>query len=265
MPLRRLTEKEKKKNENTIMSTGYKVKAVRRGFDKIKGNQKLVEYMADTFFNPDFDDNLEYNNEKNKAFRKAMEPIVGKNLNLETKSWCAALISNILNDKSKGGFLSAKSPLQPSTAYNPKTKKGGNTLKKSIKASDIKTASTRAVEFSRLGKNIFDSKNLYDENAQNKIKTGDIFVRSNTNQRMISDNSFGQSGGHVGIVTSVNDDGTINVLGGNQANSINVTNYDPLKKGAFRIQRIDEESLLETPTQLIKSLSKEIQPEGTTD
>jgi hypothetical protein len=81
---------------------------------------------------------------------------------------------------------------------------------------------------------------------------------------MISDNSFGQSGGHVGIVTSVNDDGTINVLGGNQANSINVTNYDPLKKGAFRIQRIDEESLLETPTQLIKSLSKEIQPEGTT-
>ena len=186
-----------------------------------------------------------------------MKPIVGANFNIETTSWCAELISGILR--------SGDTALQK---YIPA--KDENELIKFPSLNDAKVATKRAVEFSRLGKNIFDSSKPYNENARSKIKAGDIFVISNTNQRITSDNSFGRSGGHVGIVVSVNKKtGTINVLGGNQANSINVSEFDVTSKDfkakkAFRIQRLDEQGLLNTPPETIKYFNNIVRKAGTT-
>lgn len=283
-PFFRMHNPEKAVEEN-IIKTGYDVRAIRRssGLAKttgdgdliplrpIKKNEDILSYMKKTFFDPtqdlDFDefDNAWQLNEANKAFQKAMKPIIGANFNIETTSWCAALISNILKsgDTALHKFSPAKNETELITYPNPKSA--------TKNYQDFITASNRAVEFSRLGKNIFDSSKPWDKNAMRKIKAGDIFVVSNTKQRITSDNSFGKSGGHVGIVVSVNDDGTINVLGGNQANSINVSKFDVnsikdfKNKKAFRIQRLDEQGLLNTPPETIEYFNKIVKKAGSTN
>lgn len=60
--------------------------------------------------------------------------------------------------------------------------------------------------------------------AANGPVTGAVVVFSN-----------GDGTGHVGFVQSVNSNGTINVLGGNQGNSVNVSTYNTSKVVAYRL------------------------------
>ena len=169
--------------------------------------------------------------EDNKDFQKAMKGLT-QGLSIDKQPWCGSFAGHIL--RNVGAELPERAKLNPNLAYN----------------------------YQFLGEDVYNhnptTKKTYS-GSLGDVKAGDVIVfNKNPSRQSNGDFSYGQ--GHISFVVKVETDGTIVALGGNQKDRVQSSRYTPdvVKKyypGGFRIRRLSNESLRNTPPSVIAAVT----------
>ena len=176
--------------------------------------------------------------ENDPTFRKAFKTIAG--IDPKKTPWCAAFANHVL--KNLGVPLPDRAVENPNLAYN----------------------------YVNLGTEVYNHNPTTGKTYAGQltdVKEGDVIVFNNSERDAKGDFRYGQ--GHISFVVSVEDDGTIVALGGNQGGGrkVTTTRYTPsiikkFYKGGYTVRRIDSGSLEQTDPSVIAAITKDISEGG---
>jgi len=176
--------------------------------------------------------------EENPEFRKAMKGLF-QGIDPDKQPWCAAFAGYIF--RSLGVEVPTLAEQNPNLAFN----------------------------YQDIGEEVYNHNPTTGKTyagSLDAVQTGDVII-FNKNSNRQSDGSFGWGKGHISFVVSVEKDGSILAIGGNQRDRVQTSRYSPdvIKRyypGGFRVRRITTQSLEQTSPEVIAAITAGIAAGG---